>query len=328
MSNFVHTAVLLEESVQGLEIKPSGVYVDATLGGGGHAEQIAEKLDENGILVGIDRDLSAISAARKKLDKFSTFRAVHGRYENIKQIMQDLSLSKADGFLLDLGVSSHQLDEAERGFSYRFDAPLDMRMDRQTPVTAQHIINNYPVGELASIIKKFGEERYAKRIAANICKNRPINTTLELVDAIKAAVPTVFGVNPAMRTFQAIRIVVNDELTGLSRTISDMTELLNPEGHICIISFHSLEDRIVKHTFRELSAPCKCPKSLPYCVCGKEATLSIVTKKPIYPTEAELKANSRSHSAKLRIAKRLDWRIRNADSKKTQAKKTPETEGR
>lgn len=306
--NFNHKSVLLDECIKGLDIKPNGVYVDGTLGGGGHASAIAAKLGKDGRLIGIDRDGTAIAVATERLNAFkSQFTPVRDTHENIRQVMNDLSVFSVDGFLLDLGVSSHQLDVPERGFSYRYDAPLDMRMDNRAAITAYDIVNSYDENELVSIIKKYGEERYAKRIAKGICakrKNSPVETTAQLADIIKNSVPFTppSAGHPAMRTFQAIRIVVNDELTGLAKTIEDMANLLAPGGRICIITFHSLEDRIVKQTFKYWADPCTCPKSIPYCVCGVTPKLSLVTRKPIRPSEEELKENTRAHSAKLRIA--------------------------
>jgi len=301
LTNFIHKPVLAKECIEGLNIKASGIYVDGTLGGGGHAAAILQKLDDNGLLIGIDRDAAAISAAKDKL--VGNFRLVRDRHENIKEILKESP--PIDGFLLDLGVSSHQLDTAERGFSYRYDAPLDMRMDEDSQLTAYDIVNSYPEKELSSIIKRYGEERYAKRIARAIRKmDKPVKTTFELAQIVRDAIPGYNPGHPEARTFQAIRIAVNNELTELSQTITDMTELLKPGGRICIISFHSLEDRIVKQAFKYWSDPCECPRNIPYCVCETKARLKLISKKPIRPSSQELNDNPRAHSAKLRIAER------------------------
>ena len=308
--NFNHLPVLLKESIEGLNIKPNGIYVDGTLGGAGHAIEIAKQLNPDGLLIGIDRDEAAITTATSRLKKInSPFITVRDNHDNLQQILHDLSVRLVDGFLLDLGVSSHQLDTPERGFSYRYDAPLDMRMDNRSVLTAYDIVNNYSEKDLQHIIKNYGEERYAKRISRAIKqainKNRPVDTTLQLAQIITDAVPKgpPSAGHPAMRTFQAVRIVVNAELSNLARTIEHMSEFLKPGGRICIITFHSLEDRIVKQTFKNLADPCKCPRELPYCICGKVPELSIITKKPIRPGADE--TNPRAHSAKLRIAQKL-----------------------
>ena len=304
MTEFIHKPVLLNECVEGLQIKPNGVYVDGTLGGGGHAAVIAGQIEEPGLLIGIDRDGDAISAGEKRLSALNApFILVRDAHENIRQVLHDLSIPAVDGFLLDLGVSSYQLDAPERGFSYRYDAPLDMRMDDRSGLTAYDIVNEYPEKKLAGIIKEYGEERYARRIARSLCSMRPIRTTFELVQIIAGAVPSkpFAAGHPAARTFQAIRIEVNGELIGLAQTIEDMAKLLKPGGRICVVSFHSLEDRIVKQTFRYLANPCRCPRDIPYCVCGKEPLLKIITKKPVIPGLEEIEENPRAHSAKLRI---------------------------
>ena len=309
MTEFIHRPVLLYQCIEGLKIKQDGLYVDGTFGGGGHAVAIAQKLGDSGLLIGVDRDGDAIAAGEKRLKALDKpFILVRDKHEHIRQVLQNLSIKAVDGFLLDLGVSSHQLDTPERGFSYRYDAPLDMRMDDRANLTAYDVVNDYPEKELAAIIKDYGEERYAKAIAKAIYRRRPIETTLQLAQIISDTIPKrlhLYG-HPAARTFQAIRIAVNEELTGLAQTIADMVDLLKPGGRICIITFHSLEDRIVKQAFKYWADPCKCPKDIPYCVCGKKPGLSIVTKKPIKPDRQELIDNSRAHSAKLRIAEGLD----------------------
>lgn len=312
MTDFIHKPVLLIECIEGLAINTNGTYVDGTLGGGGHSAAIIASLGGSGRLIGIDRDGFALEAAKKRLDELDKpFILVRDKHENMRQVLQNLSVKAVDGFLLDLGVSSYQLDQPERGFSYRYDAPLDMRMDDRDISSAYNIVNEYPEKKLANIIKTYGEERYAKRIAKALCIKRtekPIRTTLELSEIVADAVPRRHfrEGNPAARTFQAIRIVVNEELTGLAHTIADMINFLKPGGRICIITFHSLEDRIVKQTFKYWANPCGCPREIPYCVCGKKPKLSLITKKPIVPGTEELAANPRAHSAKLRIAEGLN----------------------
>lgn len=308
MTEFIHKPVLLDQCIEGLKIKPNGVYVDGTLGGGGHSAVIAQNLDADGLLVGIDRDGDAIAAGGERLSALDKpFVLVRNNYEQIKQVLHDLSIQEVDGFLLDLGVSSYQLDTPERGFSYRYDAPLDMRMDDRADITAYDVVNSYSEKALAKIIKEYGEERYAKGIARALYRNRPVETTLQLAQIIADTVPwrTPSQGHPAARTFQAIRIAVNGELTGLANTIVDMIDLLKPGGRICIITFHSLEDRIVKQTFKHWANPCQCPRDIPYCVCGKKPMVSLVTRKPIKSDALELAENPRAHSAKLRIAERL-----------------------
>ncbi len=310
---FKHISVLLEECIEGLNIRPDGVYVDGTLGGGGHSFYIASVLSKEGRLIGIDRDADAIAAAKKRLAAFDNVTYVHENFSRIEEIAEKEQLYKSgiDGILLDLGVSSFQLDEAKRGFSYQHDAPLDMRMDVRKSFSAYSVVNTYPQDELYRIIRDYGEEKWAKRITEFIVNERrikPIETTFELVGVIKKAVPKgarADGPHPAKRTFQAIRIEVNGELEILENTIEKMAELLNPGGRICIITFHSLEDRIVKNTFRRLADPCTCPQDFPVCVCGKKPVIKIITKKPILPSEEELGINKRSHSAKLRIAQKI-----------------------
>lgn len=308
---FHHISVLLNECIEGLNIKENGIYVDGTLGGAGHSAEIVKRLT-TGRLIGIDQDTNAINAAEKRLEEYKDkVTLVHDNFSNIKAVFSQLGIEKADGFLLDIGVSSHQLDEAERGFSYMHDAPLDMRMNRDNSFSAYNVVNEYSEDELSEIIYKYGEERWSKRIAQFIVaerKQKPIETTFELVDVIKKAVPKGArkdGPHPAKRTFQAIRIEVNGELEILERTIDDMTELLNPGGRLCIITFHSLEDRIVKNAFRKQENPCTCPPEFPVCVCGKKKRANVVTRKPILPSDEELEFNHRSRSAKLRILERI-----------------------
>lgn len=308
---FHHVSVLLNECIEGLNIKENGIYVDGTLGGAGHSSEIVKRL-KTGRLIGIDQDTDAINAATKRLEPYKDrVTLVHDNFSNVKAVFAQLGIEKADGFLLDIGVSSHQLDEAERGFSYMQDAPLDMRMNSESDFSAYNVVNEYGEDELNNVIFKYGEERWAKRIAQFIVearKQKPIETTFELVDIIKKAVPKGArkdGPHPAKRTFQAIRIEVNGELEILEKTIDDMTELLNPGGRLCIITFHSLEDRIVKNAFRKQENPCTCPPEFPVCVCGKKPLAKVITRKPILPSEEELEENHRSRSAKLRILERI-----------------------
>lgn len=308
---FHHVSVLLNECIEGLNIKKNGIYVDGTLGGAGHSSEIVKRL-KTGRLIGIDQDTDAIKAATKRLEPYKDrVTLVHDNFSNVKAVFAQLDIEKADGFLLDIGVSSHQLDEAERGFSYMQDAPLDMRMNSESDFSAYNVVNEYSEDELNNVIFKYGEERWAKRIAQFIVearKQKPIETTFELVDIIKKAVPKGArkdGPHPAKRTFQAIRIEVNGELEILEKTIDDMTELLNPGGRLCIITFHSLEDRIVKNAFRKQENPCTCPPEFPVCVCGKKPLAKVITRKPILPSEEELEENHRSRSAKLRILERI-----------------------
>lgn len=311
--NFEHVSVLLNECIEGLNIKSGGVYVDCTLGGGGHSSQIVKRLSDKGMLIGIDQDSNAIAAASERLKDYTNVKYVHDNFSNIENIIESLDLGQesVDGFLLDLGVSSHQLDEAERGFSYNHDAPLDMRMDIRSPLSAYKVVNEYSMDELNRIIREYGEERWAKRIAQFIVQEReikPIETTFELVSVIKKAVPKgarADGPHPAKRTFQAIRIEVNNELGILEDTINSMVDILKSGGRICIITFHSLEDRIVKNVFRNLENPCTCPRDFPICVCGKKPKVKVITRKPIAPSKEELEVNHRSRSAKLRIVEKL-----------------------
>lgn len=309
--NFEHTPVLLKEAIDGLNIKEDGIYVDGTLGGAGHSLEIVKRLT-SGKLIGIDQDLDAIGKAREVLkDGSDKIILVHDNYVNIEEILSSLHIEKVDGILLDIGVSSHQLDEEERGFSYNKDAPLDMRMDETQDFTAWDVVNKYSEEELKRIIWDYGEERWAKRIAefiVNERKTKPIDTTLQLVDVIKKAIPKkvrMEGHHPAKKTFQAIRIEVNGELEVLEKSIPKMCRLLNKGGRIAIITFHSLEDRIVKETFKELNKDCICPPEIPICVCDKKQEIKIITRKPIIPTESEIERNLRSRSSKLRIAERV-----------------------
>ncbi len=304
---FEHIPVMLNECIEGLNIKEGGIYVDATLGGAGHSLQIAQRIGE-GRLVGIDQDEEAICAAKKRLAPFGDkIIYAHNNFSEIIKILDENGIEKIDGALIDLGVSSYQLDEAERGFSYIHDAPLDMRMDRRREKSAFDVVNGYSQNELADIIYKYGEERWAKRIAEFICARRsdaPIKTTAELTEVIKAAIPAAAraeGGHPSKRTFQAIRIEVNGELEIISKTICDFVLRMNKKGRLAIITFHSLEDRIVKDTFAELAKGCVCPKEFPVCVCNQTSKGKIITKKPIVASEQELLRNSRSKSAKLRI---------------------------
>ncbi|MGJ7043895.1 16S rRNA (cytosine(1402)-N(4))-methyltransferase RsmH [Thermoanaerobacterium thermosulfurigenes] len=307
--DFKHESVLLQETIEYLEIKPDGIYVDGTLGGGGHSYEILRRLDK-GKLIAIDRDMDAIKAASIRLKDFNNTTYIHDNYKNIKDILKKCGIESIDGALLDLGVSSYQLDEAQRGFSYMHDAPLDMRMDKESDITAEYVVNNYSEDEIAKVISDYGEELWAKRIAKFIVEERrrkPIKTTFELVDIIKKAIPASkrrTGPHPAKRTFQAIRIEVNEELKGLGDSIADFVDVMNPGGRIAIITFHSLEDRIVKNAYKKLEDPCTCPKNLP-CTCGKKPVIKIITKKPIVPSEVEIKVNPRSRSAKLRVAEKL-----------------------
>ncbi|WP_160688889.1 16S rRNA (cytosine(1402)-N(4))-methyltransferase RsmH [Clostridium sp. C2-6-12] len=308
---FKHVSVLLNECIEALDIKENGIYVDCTLGGAGHSSQIVANLSKEGTLIGIDQDKDALSAAKKRLENYENVKYVHNNFYNIDSILTELDVEKVDGILADLGVSSYQLDEASRGFSYMQDAPLDMRMNRDNDFSAHEIINNYSEDELYKIIKDYGEERFAKRIANFIVNRRSqktIETTFELVDIIKAAIPAKMrrdGPHPAKRTFQAIRIEVNSELKILNKTIEDGVNRLNKGGRMAIITFHSLEDRIVKLKFRELENPCTCPKEFPVCVCGKKPLVKVISKKGIAPTEKEIEENPRSRSAKLRIIEKL-----------------------
>lgn len=308
---FKHKSVLLEETVNGLNIKPDGIYVDGTLGGGGHAYEVCKQLSDKGRFIGIDQDEAAIEAAGNRLSDFrEKVTIIRSNYCDMKLQLQKLGIEKVDGIVLDLGVSSYQLDTAERGFSYRVDAPLDMRMDRRQAMTARDIVNDYSEMELFRIIRDYGEDKFAKNIAKHIVmerQNSPIETTGQLIEVIKRAMPMKFqktSGHPAKRTFQAIRIELNKELEVLRNSLDDMIDMLNEDGRICIITFHSLEDRIVKGIFKKNENPCTCPSHFPVCVCGNVSKGSVVTRKPILPSEEELEENSRSKSAKLRIFER------------------------
>lgn len=309
--DFKHVSVLLDETLQGLNIKEDGIYVDCTLGGGGHSGEIIKRLSSKGLLIGIDQDIEAINAAKEKLKIYPNITFVHNNFSNIIDILEELKISKVDGILMDLGVSSYQLDKGERGFSYMQDAPLDMRMDRGNDFTAYDVVNKYTKEELTKIMRDYGEEKFAPRIADFIITRRtsaPINSTLELVDVIKAAIPARArreGPHPAKRTFQAIRIEVNQELNVLSNALENCVDSLNSKGRIAIITFHSLEDRIVKTKFKELANPCTCPKEFPICNCGKKPIVKAITKKPIDASEYEVDKNPRSRSAKLRISEKI-----------------------
>ena len=305
---FVHKSVLLNETIDGLNIQPDGIYVDGTLGGGGHAYEVCRRLGDKGSIVGIDQDAAAIEAAGNRLKDFGEkVTIVRSNYCDMKSKLHELGIDKVDGIVLDLGVSSYQLDTAERGFSYREDAPLDMRMDTRQKMTARDIVNDYTEADLYRVIRDYGEDKFAKNIAKHIVQARavkPVETTAELSEIIRASIPMKFqkkSGHPAKRTFQAIRIELNRELDVLRDSLDDMIDLLNPGGRFCIITFHSLEDRIVKSAFRKNENPCTCPPDFPVCVCGKKSKGSIITKKPILPSEEELEYNSRSKSAKLRI---------------------------
>lgn len=309
---FKHYSVLLEETIENLAIKPDGIYVDGTLGGGGHSYQIAKRLTQGGRLIGIDQDKDAIQAATERLKEFEDrVTIVRSNYSNMANVLKELGIDKVDGIVLDLGVSSFQLDTPERGFTYRAeDAPLDMRMDDRQALTAKDIVNEYSEMELFRIIRDYGEDRFAKNIAKHIVEARakkPIETTGELNEIIKASIPMkvqVTGGHPSKRTYQAIRIELNHELDVLQDNLDEMISVLNPEGRICIITFHSLEDRIVKSNFKKNENPCTCPTNFPVCVCGNVSKGKVISRKPILPSKEELEVNSRSKSAKLRVFER------------------------
>lgn len=312
--DFRHQPVLLEETIKNLNIKPDGVYVDGTLGGAGHAYEICQKLSKEGRFIGIDQDADALQAAQQKLQVFDgqvRINYVKSNYCQIKSVFDQLGIKKADGILLDIGVSSYQLDTLERGFTYKENAPLDMRMDKESLISAKNVINEYDEQKLFQIIRDYGEERFAKNIAKHIRmarEKKKIETTEELAEIIKAAIPAKMRANgghPAKRTFQAIRIEVNRELEVLEASINNMIDLLNDGGRLCIITFHSLEDRIVKNKFKENENPCICPKNFPICVCGRKSKGKVITKKPIVPGENEIMENKRSKSSKLRVFEKM-----------------------
>ena len=309
---FHHVSVLLDECLEGLAIKPDGVYIDGTLGGAGHSSHILEKLGKGGLLIGIDQDGDALAVASERLSKVQTegtFKTVRANFSEMDAVCEELGIDGVDGILLDIGVSSYQFDTEDRGFSYRFDAKLDMRMDRRNEFTAYDIVNKYSEKEIADVIFRYGEEKWAKRIASFIVEERrkaPVETTFQLVEIIKKAIPAAArrDGHPAKRTFQALRIEVNRELDVLAEAIEKAIKLLKPQGRLCIITFHSLEEKLVKQLFKEAERPCTCPPDFPVCVCGKKSLGKAVTSKPILPTENECIVNPRSKSAKLRIFER------------------------
>ena len=308
---FGHVSVLLHETVDGLNVRPDGIYVDATLGGGGHAFEVCNRLNDKGRFIGIDQDADAIEAAGKRLAGFGEkVTIIRSNYRDMRPQLQNIGVGKVDGIVIDLGVSSYQLDTAKRGFSYRMDAPLDMRMDQRQKMTARDIVNSYSEAELYRVIRDYGEDKFAKNIAKHIVAERekgPVETTGQLNEIIRRAIPMKIqktSGHPSKRTFQAIRIELNHELDVLRDSLDDMINMLNPGGRICIITFHSLEDRIVKSSFRKNENPCICPSHFPVCVCGKTSKGRVVTRKPILPSEEEMESNSRSKSAKLRIFER------------------------
>lgn len=310
---FKHKSVLLDETIEYLNIKPDGIYVDGTLGGAGHAYQVCSRLNEQGRFIGIDQDEAAIEAGKKRLEPFGDkVTIVRSNYVNMKQVLYDLGIEKVDGIVLDLGVSSYQLDNAERGFTYREDVPLDMRMDQRQSRTAKNIVNEYTEMELFHMIRDYGEDKFAKNIAKHIVAARqeaPIETTGQLIEIIKGAIPAKVrakGGHPAKKTFQAIRIELNQELEVLNNSLDDMIDLLREGGRICIITFHSLEDRIVKTIYRRNENPCTCPPSFPVCTCGKKPKGHVVMRKPIVPTKEEIEENKRSKSSKLRVFERCE----------------------
>lgn len=309
--DFGHQSVLLDETIDCLQVKPDGIYVDGTLGGGGHAWKLCQHLNEKGRLIGIDQDGDAIAAASERLSAFgSLVTIVQRNYREMPAIFKELGIEKADGIYLDLGVSSYQLDTCSRGFTYREDAPLDMRMDQRSPLTAASVVNTYSEANLYRIIRDYGEEKFAKNIAKHIAKRRqehPIETTNQLTEIIKAAIPAKIragGGHPAKQTFQAIRIEVNQELKVLEESLEKMIDLLNPKGRLAVITFHSLEDRIVKNKFRQNENPCTCPPDFPVCICKKISKGKVITRKPILPSKHEEEKNKRSKSAKLRVFER------------------------
>lgn len=308
---FEHVSVLFHETVDSLKVKPGGIYVDGTLGGAGHASEVCSRLNGAGRFIGIDQDIEAIEASTKRLAPFGELvTIVRSNYENMVSVLDNLGIEAVDGIMLDLGVSSHQLDDADRGFSYRYDAPLDMRMDQDGSLSAKDIVNTYSEREIMGIIRDFGEEKFASSIARNICKAREvkeIETTFELLEIIRKSMPVkaqIASGHPGKRTFQALRIACNRELEVLENSIDGMIERLNPGGRLSIITFHSLEDRIVKNAFRRNENPCTCPPTFPVCMCGKVSKGIVVTRKPILPTDEEMEVNPRSKSAKLRVFER------------------------
>lgn len=305
---FQHYSVMLNECIEGLNIKPDGIYVDGTLGGAGHSYKIAERLNKNGRLIAIDKDLDAIAVSKERLKEFDNVTFVHDDYKNLPQILDDLGIEKVDGILLDLGVSSYQLDNRSRGFSYMGDAELDMRMNREQSLTAKEVVNNYSESELVKIFFEYGEEKFSKKIASNIVKARPIESTGQLAEIIEKSYPAAVrfkGGNPCKRVFQAIRIEVNEELDGLYESLLNMARRLNTKGRMCVITFHSLEDRMAKNAFQYLYCDCICPPHQPICTCDKRREVEIITRKPIVPNEKELEENKRSQSAKLRIIEKI-----------------------
>ena len=311
MMEFKHKSVLLYETVDGLDVKENGIYVDCTLGGGGHSYEVLKRLKGTGRLIGIDQDEEALKAAGERLKEFSNVTYIHSNYSNLKEVLKSEGIEKVDGIMADLGVSSYQFDNPERGFSYRFDSPLDMRMDTSNELNAKVIVNEYSESDLFRVIRDYGEDKFAKNIAKHICIERakkPIETTFELNDIIKAAIPAKMrekGGHPSKRTFQALRIEVNKELEVLENTLDDMIDCLNSKGRLSIITFHSLEDRAVKNCFKRNENPCTCPPNFPVCVCGKKPTGKMVKNKPITASEEELEENPRSSSAKLRVFEKI-----------------------
>ena len=308
MIEFKHEPIMLNECIENLNIKPDGIYVDGTIGGAGHSSEIVKKLSKEGLLIGIDRDKEALEASKKRLEDFENVKYVWGKHEDIKTHVNDLGIEKVDGILLDLGVSSYQIDEVSRGFSYTKDAQLDMRMNKEQELTAMEVVNCYKQSELEKIFFEYGEEKFSKKIAARISRereNRKIETTYQLADLIRSCVPNKTTVDSLKRIFQALRIEVNGELKELEKTVRDSITILNEGGRICIITFHSLEDRIVKNTFIEMQGVCKCPKDFPKCVCGVVHYGKIITRKPIVPSQEELGKNPRSKSAKLRVFEKI-----------------------
>ena len=307
---FKHKPVLLKECIEGLNIKKDGIYVDGTLGGAGHSKEILRKLSNKGLLIGIDRDEEALNAAKQNLLEFNNVKYIHGNHDDIKTILEEIGIEKVDGILLDLGVSSYQLDEKNRGFSYLGENELDMRMDKTQTLTAKTVVNTYKEENLANIIYEYGEEKFSRSIARNICnyrKQKEIETTKELVEIIEKSIPKSKqnGGHPAKKTFQAIRIEVNDEIKPLEKTVADCIDVLAPKGRLCIITFHSLEDRAVKNAFNKAKGICTCPKDLPYCVCGAKELGKVINKKPIIASNQEQEENTRSKSAKLRIFEKI-----------------------